>query len=115
MGKSERDKGKAFERAVAHLFRDAGFNAERTAQYRGNTGQAGDVEGPAGIHIEAKHQEKMRLYDWMEQAVRDADAEGKGNLPVVIHKQNYKDVLVTMRWEDWIRLYEEWEVHNAEY
>ena len=114
MGKAQRDKGKVFERSVAHLFRDAGFQAERTAQYRGNTGQAGDVEGPAGIHIEAKHQEKMRLYDWMEQAVRDAEAEGKGNLPVVIHKQNYKDVLVTMRWEDWVRLYEEWEVHNAD-
>jgi hypothetical protein len=43
----------------------------------------------------------------MEQAVDDAQINGRR--PVVIHKQNNKDVLVTMRFTDWIELYREWE------
>ena len=105
MGTLSKEKGKRFEREVAHLFREYGYDAHRTAQYRGNTGDAGDVEGVPGFHIEAKNQEKMRLYDWMKQSVSDAAAEGKGNLPVVLHKANRKPVLVTMRFEDWIQMY----------
>lgn len=108
MGRMSREKGKRFELCVANLFKDWGYEAHRTAQYRGNTGQAGDVEGVPGIHIEAKHQERMSLYDWMEQSENDARAEGKGNLPVVIHKANNKPVLVTMTFESWIQLYNEY-------
>lgn len=108
MSKMSRDKGARFEREVANLFKIGGFpEAYRSAQYCGYTGHAADIEGVEGIHIECKHAEKMRLYDWMEQAIRDADAHGEG-YPVVIHKQNYKDVLVTMRWNDWLDLFREW-------
>ena len=108
MGKMSKEKGKRFERHVAGLFRDYGYNAYRTAQYKGNTGDAGDVEGIPHIHIECKHQERMNLYDWMEQSIADAEAEGKDSLPVVIHKANNRPVLVTMRFEDWIRLLNEY-------
>ena len=50
----------------------------------------------------------MRLYDWMAQAIRDAQAGGN-NLPAVFHKKNNADILVTMRLEDWMNLYREWE------
>ena len=66
---NSKQKGARFERELAGLFRDYGYTeARRTAQYCGNTGDASDVVGLPGIHIEAKHQEKMYLYDWMEQA-----------------------------------------------
>lgn len=90
------------------MFRDWGHDAHRTAQFKGNTGKAGDVEGPMGLHIEVKFQEHMRLYEWMEQAVRDARASGSNDLPVVIHKQNGKPVLCTMEFESWIQLYNEY-------
>lgn len=108
MGKMSREKGKRFEREVSALFRDWGYEAHRTAQFKGKTGDAGDVEGVPGIHIEAKHQERMCLYDWIEQSERDAAAEKEGNLPIVIHKANNKPVLVSMKFEDWILLYNEW-------
>lgn len=98
-------KGARFERELAQMIRDHGFDARRTAQYCGNTGDASDVVGLPGIHIEAKHQEKMQLYKWMEQAVRDSD--GSGNLPAVFHRQNGQKTLVTMRFEDWMKLYKE--------
>lgn len=107
---NSKDKGKRFERIVAAKFREAGYaDARRTEQYCGNTGEASDVVGAPGIHIEAKHQERMMLYDWMAQAIHDADAAGKKSLPVVVHKKNNAEILVTMRWEDWISLYREWE------
>lgn len=109
MGKMSRDKGKRFERAVANLFKEEGYEAHRTAQFRGNTGQAGDVEGVRGLHLECKHCEQFRIYDWMVQAVRDATAEGKGNIPTVIYKKNNCEVLVTVRFEDFMKIYREWE------
>ncbi len=108
MGKMSREKGKRFERLISQLFREYGYSASRSAQYCGKTGQAADVIGVPGLHIEAKRQERMQLYDWMDQAVRDSEASGEG-LPTVIHKKNNADILVTMRFEDWIELYREWE------
>lgn len=106
MGKiNAKQKGARFERELADLFRKMGYaGARRTAQYCGNTGDASDVVGLPGIHVEAKHQETMRLYDWMAQAKRDS--ENTGNMPAVFHKKSRADILVTMTMDDWMRLYE---------
>ena len=104
---NSKQKGARFERQVAGMFKDFGYPAFRTAQYEGKTGDCADVEGVPYIHLECKHQQKMHLYDWIAQAVRDS--QKRGNKPVVIHKQNHKEVLVTMRFDDWIDLYREWE------
>ena len=109
MAVNSKQKGARFERSLARIFREYGYDAKRTAQYCGNTGEAADVMGLPGIHIEAKHQERMQLYEWMAQAKRDAEAGGKGNLPAVFHKKNNAAILVTMELEDWINLYREWE------
>ena len=109
MAVNSKQKGARFERTLASKFREYGYNTRRTAQYCGNTGDASDVVGLPGIHIEAKHQETMRLYEWISQAVRDAESGGKGNLPAVFHKKNHAEILVTMRLEDWMNLYREWE------
>lgn len=108
MGKiNSKQKGARFERSLASKFKEYGYEARRTAQYCGNTGDASDVVGLPGIHIEAKHQERMQLYDWMDQAKRDS--AGSGNLPTVFHKKNNAEILVTMRFEDWMKLFIEWE------
>lgn len=102
-----KDKGARFERHLASRFREYGYEARRTAQYCGNTGDASDVVGLNGLHIEAKHQEQMRLYEWMAQAKRDS--AGTGKLPVVMHKKNNAEILVTMTLDDFMNLYREWE------
>lgn len=108
MSINSKQKGKRGELQIASLFREWGYDAHRSAQYKGNTGQAPDIEGVPYIHCEVKFQERMSLYDWMEQSENDARAEGAGNLPVVIHKANNKPVLVTMTFESWIQLYNEY-------
>ena len=107
MAVNSKQKGARFERELAKKFRELGFeDSRRTAQYCGNTGDASDVVGLPGIHIEAKHQETMRLYEWIEQAKRDAEAGGNNALPAVFHKKNHAEILVTMTYDDWMQLYE---------
>lgn len=110
MAVNSKQKGARFERKLASLFRDYGYeDSRRTAQYCGNTGDASDVVGLPGIHVEAKHQERMQLYDWMEQAKRDAEAGGKGKMPVVFHKKNNAEILVTMTFDDFMKVYKEYD------
>lgn len=107
MAVNSKQKGARFERQLASRFREYGYNARRTAQYCGNTGDASDVVGLPGLHIEAKHQERMNLYEWVSQAKRDS--EGTGRLPAVFHKKNNAEILVTMTLDDFMNLYREWE------
>lgn len=102
---NSRQKGARFERALAAELRWYGYECRRGQQYCGKNGDA-DVIGLPGIHIEAKHQERMSLYDWMDQAKRDARQD---ELPAVFHKKNNAEILVSMELADWIKLYREWE------
>lgn len=107
---NSRAKGARFERKLASMFRDYGYdNARRSAQYCGKSGEAADIINLPGIHVEAKAAEAMRLYEWMAQARRDAEAGGRNALPAVFHKKNNAEILVTMEFEDWMSLYREWE------
>ncbi len=107
MAVNSKAKGARFERQLASRLREYGYQTRRTAQYCGKSGDASDVVGLPGIHIEAKHQERMSLYEWMSQAKRDS--EGTGRLPAVFHKKNNAEILVTMELEDFMNLYREWE------
>ena len=107
---NSKQKGARFERTLAAKFREYGYSdSRRTAQYCGNTGDASDVVGLPLIHVEAKHQEQMRLYDWIDQAKRDAKAGGEKRLPAVFHKKNNAEILVTMTFDDWMHIYREFE------
>ena len=99
-------KGKAGELEWCKFCREHGFEAvRRTAQFCGNTGEAADCVGLYGIHQEVKRVEKLNIHEAMAQAERDAEAEGKGNMPIVAHRKNNTKWLVTMRAEDWFKLY----------
>ena len=107
MSVNSKQKGARFERELSKIFQSYGYeNARRTAQYCGNTGDASDVIGLPGIHVEAKMQERMRLYEWIAQAENDAGNKRVEPLPSVFHKQSRKEILVTMRLDDWMKLYQ---------
>lgn len=106
MGASQREKGKRGEREAAALLRGIGYtDAHRTAQYCGNTGQADDVIGVDGLHIEVKRCETMRLPDWMKQAT--ADCTDSDKIPVVMHRRNGEPWYVTLPAIDFFQLYKE--------
>lgn len=98
---NSRNKGAAGERELAAKLREYGYNCRRGQQYSGANGDA-DVVGLLGVHIECKRVEKLNLYDAMEQSVRDAkDSE----TPSVFHRKNNKEWLVTLRMDDFIKMY----------
>ena len=100
---NSREKGKRAERALAKKLREYGYDARRGQQYSGANGDA-DVIGLDGIHIECKHVERLNIWDALAQSKHDAK---KGEMPVVIHKKNGTEWIVTMTLDDWITLYRE--------
>lgn len=107
---NSKQKGARFERTLAKMFREQGYEARRTQQYCGATEDASDVVGLPYIHVEAKHYKNRAFdYGWMEQAKRDA----KDNIPAVFHKTDNHEVLVTMTLDDWFKLYREFEAGMA--
>lgn len=105
-GRASKQKGARFELEVAHFLRDHGYpDAHRTAQHCGKTGDAGDVEGIPGLHIECKHVEKLNLYNAYHQVVRDNSAKNTGDIPVVVHKKNRETMLVSLSLDDFIKIF----------
>lgn len=98
---NSRNKGAAGERELAAKLREYGYKCRRGQQYRGANGDA-DVVGLPGIHIEVKRVEKLNLYDAMAQSVRDAK---DGETPAVFHRKNNKEWLVTLRLDDYMKMY----------
>ena len=90
---NSRSKGARFEREIAAWLRDTfGVEARRGQQFAGGP-DSPDVIGWPGVHIEAKHVERLNLEDAMKQAERDAG----DNLPVAIHKRNRTATMLTVR------------------
>ena len=108
MGATSRNKGKLGEREWARFCTDRGYECHRTAQCRGNTGQAADVEGLPWIHMEVKRTESFRLYDALRQSEHDAIMANDG-LPMVAHRKNDERWVVVMYADDWMELYRAWE------
>lgn len=106
---NSRQKGARGERELATVLKSYGYDCRRGQQYCGANGDA-DVVGLPGIHIECKRVEKLNLYDAMAQSKADAR---KNEMPVVMHRKNNCDWLVTMSLEDWIKIYKECNAANA--
>lgn len=100
--KNSRQKGASFERTIAHKICEYGYVSRRGQQYSGANGDA-DVVGLPGIHIECKAVEKLNIYDALRQSENDARP---GEIPIVVHKKNYKPIVVTMHFEDWMKFYQ---------
>ena len=98
---NSRTKGKRGELEAAHLLKEYGYEARRGQQFSGANGDP-DVVGLPGVHIEVKRVEKLNLYEAVAQSVRDAK---EGEIPIVLHRKNRAKWLVTMPFEEWMKLY----------
>lgn len=101
-GRRSQRKGADGERELAELLRSYGYNVQRGGSM--TFGIVPDLFGLPGVHIEVKRCEQLRLSDWMQQAVRDAERFHDG-LPAVFHRRNREQWLVTLRLDDFMKLY----------
>lgn len=96
---NSRSKGKRGELEWASFLRANGITACRGQRY-GGFPIAPDVVSPLPFHFEVKRVEALNIVKAMAQATRDAC----DNIPVVAHRSNRSDWLITMRADDWITL-----------
>lgn len=102
IGRSSKRKGKNGELEVANLLKKFGYNARRSSQYCGNTGDAPDVrvEG-LPLHIEVKRTERFS-WKYYTQAVNDSKASGE--TPVIFYRRSYAPWMVILSAEDFLQL-----------
>ena len=110
---NSKKKGAAGEREFANYCKEKGFDVRRTAQYNGKEqGSLADVIGIPGIHIEVKRVEKLNIHDAVNQAIRDNVT--KGSISIVAHRKNRTPWLITMKADDWVKLFYGLEVNEDE-
>lgn len=110
IGRSSKRKGKIGELEVVNLLKAAGYNAHRSVQYCGATGDAPDVvvEG-LPLHIEVKRTERFS-WKYYAQAVNDSKASGK--TPVVFYRPSYAPWMVILSAKDFLDLVKKGESNN---
>ena len=97
---NSRQKGARGERELAEKLREYGYEARRGQQFSGANGDA-DVVGFPGYHIECKRVERLNIEEAMAQSVRDAR---EGETPIVCHRRDRKEWLVTIRLKDFMEV-----------
>lgn len=102
---NSKSKGKRGELELVEALRYAGYaNARRSAQYCGNTGDAPDITGVEGLHIECKRVEAFRDEVALQQAEHDAK---KGELPIVMYRRNKEKWKVCIRLDLFMLIWKE--------
>lgn len=103
---NSKQKGNQGEREFAKLCNEYGFEkVKRAVQYGYGGIDNPDCAGLEGIHIEVKRVERLNVSEAMHQSIADANEQA---MPIVAHRKNREEWLITMRANDWFELYKEW-------
>ncbi len=105
-GRSPKNKGDRYERAVVAHLKKRGLHVEKAK--RGNP--TGDILGIPGVTIECKDQAKMCLPAWLAQAQEEKQAAGAACALVVVKRARVADVgkhYVVLTVDDALQLLEE--------
>ncbi len=103
MGKASQRKGAGGERELVAVLNEYGFETQRGGPE--TFGTVPDVVGLPGIHIEVKRVERLNVPEAMRQAIRDAERFQDG-MPALFHRRNRQPWLVTVRLDDFMRMYQ---------
>jgi hypothetical protein len=101
-GLASRRKGAAGEREVAAILRRRGIEAKRGYQARGGSDEPDVVHSIPNVRMEVKRVEKLNVVAAFRQCDDDLDPGDDLTQPVVVHRRNGCEWLVTMRFGDWL-------------
>ena len=108
MGRAEQRKGRAAELELVGILNDHGIPARPGEPM--NYGSEADIVGVAGVHVEVKRAEQLRLPEWLSQAERDA--QRFGGWPCLFFRRSRERWRVVVPLELWITMYQAWEEVN---
>ena len=103
MGKTSQRKGRDGERELRDRLKEYGYDVECGEPQ--SFGKVPDLVGLPGIHIECKRVERLNVPEAMQQAVRDSERFQNG-MPALFHRRNRQPWLVTVRLDDFMRMYQ---------
>ena len=104
---NRKQKGSRGERACRDVWKKHGYTeAHRSQQFSGKGESSADIEGISPyLHIECKVGYSYKtIYDFMDQAIRDAE---KPKIPIVNCKMDRKEWLCVLRLDDFIEIWKE--------
>lgn len=103
---SKKAKGKRLEVKIAQLIREYGLDpdAKRMPMSGAIPGFKTDVFTKIPFSLEAKNAEKVKLWEWFNQA-RDQATIAKP--PVLVISGNFRPILAVMNIETWLDLLKE--------
>jgi hypothetical protein len=103
---NSQQKGKGFELKICKILRHSGLDkqAKRSFQSGAHWSWKSDIYTNLDFAIECKKQEKVSVYDWMDQA----ESQRKPyKPPVLFMNSNNRPILAVMKIEDWLNLVKE--------
>lgn len=112
MGKTSRDKGASYEREVASMFREYGYDAHRGGAMHTPGSVSPDVYGVPGLHIECKRYKNLlgTAYDFLAQSSADKKDD---EIPVVVYRADNCKSIVILDARDFITIYRSWEADGC--
>jgi len=108
MSAYQRTKGASYEREVVNQLKELLGPIVRRCWERASE-KGHDIDLP-GFAVECKRYAKIAVYQWMEQAVEQADTgipaseQKQGLTPIVIMRADRKESLVLMRLTDFVKV-----------
>lgn len=102
MAINSRSKGKRGELELSKWLREHGHDARRSQQFCGAAGDS-DIqsESLSHFHIECKRTERGNLYEWLDQASREAK---RTKMPIVMHRKNNREWVAILSLENFLGL-----------
>lgn len=106
MLKSPKNKGSRLERKVAQKIRLSGLDKEATRMPLSGAAFSleTDIKTKLPFAFECKNQEKVKLWEWWEQAER---GRKPFKPPVLVISANYRTEIAVMKFDDWLNLVQE--------
>lgn len=98
---NSRNKGASGERELAQYLETHGISARRGQQFSGGSDSPDVVTELSGIHFECKRVEAGNLYNWLDQASRDA----ANKIPVVAHRRNNRQWVSILNLDDFLNYF----------
>lgn len=98
-GRRSRQKGAAFERLIANMLKVLWPEAKRGLGQARSGGEVADAEGTPWW-VEAKRWKRCNIQAAYKQAMEATD----GRPALVITKDDYGPILVTMHWDSFVQL-----------
>jgi hypothetical protein len=107
---NSRNKGKCGELELVNFLKERGIDAARGQQFKGGGDSPDVIAGGIlqNFHIEVKRTESGNVYNWVDQANRDAEL---WKTPIVVHRRNGRNWLAIMDLRELLNIVQE--IYNA--